>query len=304
MNAAAGPLVSIVIPTYNHAHFLGRALQSVLNQTYTNWEAIVIDNHSTDNTDEVMQSFSNPSITYLKIHNNGVIAASRNVGIRAAKGEWIAFLDSDDWWMADKLQVCIAQANDTIGLIYHDLNVISKVNQRFSFGKSRSRELAKEAHGDLLSNGCAMPNSSVVVRKALLVNIGGISEKSEKIGWEDYDAWLRLAKAGCHFKRIRGSYGFYWVGGGNVTNANLKLANLTSFIDHYIKQEQLDISVLIPWWCHYTSALCYQQLNHFELAEYHFSRAWKATPAWRDRLRIAYKWVSMNIARAQNMCRI
>ena len=62
MNDAATPLVSVVIPTYNHAHFLGRALQSVIDQTYTNWEAIVIDNHSTDNTDEVMTRFADPRI--------------------------------------------------------------------------------------------------------------------------------------------------------------------------------------------------------------------------------------------------
>ena len=98
MNATATPLVSVIIPTYNQAHYLVRALQSVLDQTYINWEAIVIDNYSTDNTDEVMADFADPSVTYLKIHNNGVIAASRNEGIRAAKGEWVAFLDSDDWW--------------------------------------------------------------------------------------------------------------------------------------------------------------------------------------------------------------
>ena len=85
MNETAAPLVSVVIPTFNHASYLARALQSVLDQTYTNWEAIVIDNHSTDKTDEVMASFADPRIIYLKIHNNGVIAESRNVGIRAAK---------------------------------------------------------------------------------------------------------------------------------------------------------------------------------------------------------------------------
>ena len=100
------PLVSVVIPTYNHARYLRRALQSVIDQTYTNWEVIVIDNYSKDSTDGVMASFTDPRIVYLKIHNNGVIAASRNVGIRKAKGDWIAFLDSDDFWTADKLQAC------------------------------------------------------------------------------------------------------------------------------------------------------------------------------------------------------
>lgn len=75
MNAIADPLISVVIPTYNHAHFLGLALQSVLDQTYTRWEVIVVDNHSTENTNEVMRKFTDSRITFLKIHNNGVIAA-------------------------------------------------------------------------------------------------------------------------------------------------------------------------------------------------------------------------------------
>ena len=73
------PLVSVVIPTYNHAHFLGVALESVIDQTYTNWEAIVIDNHSTDDTDAVVRSFKDSRISLLKIHNDGVIAASRSL---------------------------------------------------------------------------------------------------------------------------------------------------------------------------------------------------------------------------------
>jgi glycosyltransferase involved in cell wall biosynthesis len=115
--------VSIIIPTYNHASYLGRALRSVINQTYTNWEAIVIDNHSTDNTDQVMSNFKDPRIKYLKINNDGVIAKSRNKGIEIAKGKWVAFLDSDDWWTSDKLKVCLSFANDNVDLIYHDLKI-------------------------------------------------------------------------------------------------------------------------------------------------------------------------------------
>ncbi len=128
MIEAGSSLVSVVIPTYNHARFLGRALQSVLDQTYTNWEAIVVDNHSQDNTDEVVQRFACGRFTLLKIHNNGVIAASRNMGIRAAKGEWIAFLDSDDWWKPNKLQVCFEHINNNVDLVYHRLKLVGDAN--------------------------------------------------------------------------------------------------------------------------------------------------------------------------------
>jgi len=122
-------LVSVVIPTYNHARFLGRALQSVLDQTHFKWEVIVVDNYSTDNTDEVMAKFSDSRIRHLKIHNKGVIAVSRNMGVREAKGEWVAFLDSDDWWTKTKLEECLHRAHEAFDLVYHDLEIVS--------GKSR-----------------------------------------------------------------------------------------------------------------------------------------------------------------------
>ena len=79
MNNKFTQLVSIIIPTYNHSDFLGKALKSVLNQTYENWEAIVIDNYSTDETDKVVNKFNDSRIKYLKIVNNGVLAKSRNL---------------------------------------------------------------------------------------------------------------------------------------------------------------------------------------------------------------------------------
>ena len=118
MNTNPLPFVSIIIPTYNHGHYLNRALQSVFDQTYNNWEIIVIDNHSTDETSKVVAKFFGPSTTYLKINNSGIIAKSRNMGIKAAKGEWIAFLDSDDWWAPEKLQVFHNHVSEKVDLIY------------------------------------------------------------------------------------------------------------------------------------------------------------------------------------------
>ena len=93
MNSKLIPIVSIIIPTYNHAKFISKALQSIIDQTFKKWEAIIIDNNSTDDTDKILKKFSDNRIKCLKINNNGVIAKSRNLGIKSAKGEWIAFLD-------------------------------------------------------------------------------------------------------------------------------------------------------------------------------------------------------------------
>ena len=80
-------LVSIILPTYNQAHTLPRAINSVLNQTYNNWELIIIDNHSNDNTDTIIKNYENPKIHLLKINNYGIIAKSRNLGIKSTKNK-------------------------------------------------------------------------------------------------------------------------------------------------------------------------------------------------------------------------
>ena len=85
------PLVSIVIPSYNHGKFIQKAIDSVINQTYQNWEAFIIDNNSTDETNKILNNYKDIRIKKLKIENDGVIAKSRNLGINAAKGDWIAF---------------------------------------------------------------------------------------------------------------------------------------------------------------------------------------------------------------------
>lgn len=146
MNAPFVPLVSVVIPTYNRANFLGRAIQSVLDQTYTNWEVIVIDNHSDDDTDTVMSRFMDSRISYLKIHNEGVISISRNLGIQVAKGELIAFLDSDDWWDTNKLAMQVPLFEDKeVGLVYANFWLVDE--------RKGKNKFAKVAHHGILPEG-------------------------------------------------------------------------------------------------------------------------------------------------------
>ena len=98
------PRVSVVIPTYNHAAFLHKALQSVVDQTYKNLEILVVNNFSTDETESIVSSFSDKNISLFNFRNNGIIAAARNHGIQHATGEFIAFLDSDDIWYPTKIE--------------------------------------------------------------------------------------------------------------------------------------------------------------------------------------------------------
>lgn len=100
--------VSIIMPSYNTASFIAASIESVLVQTYENWELIIVDDCSTDNTDDVVSRFKDARIRYLKNDKNSGAAISRNRALREAKGKWIAFLDSDDIWIPDKLEKQIA----------------------------------------------------------------------------------------------------------------------------------------------------------------------------------------------------
>lgn len=101
-------LVSIIMPSWNTERFIAETIQSVIDQTYTNWELLIVDDCSSDNTDEVVSSFKDERIKYFHNEKNSGAALTRNKAMREAKGEWIAFLDSDDLWLPEKLEHQIA----------------------------------------------------------------------------------------------------------------------------------------------------------------------------------------------------
>jgi len=243
------PLVSIVIPTYNRASDLRRALKSVCTQTYTNWEAIVIDNYSSDNTDSVLKNFNDSRLRLFKIHNQGVIAISRNKGINEAQGKYIAFLDSDDWWMAQKLAISIHHIERGYDVFYHDLwGVKQEVGQVFK-KRMKGRHVSQPVYADLIKNGNAIKTSSVVVRKELLQRIGGQLEDPKLVAAEDFECWLRISRETEKFIYIPVILGYYWMGGGNTSNPKRSLNYLNRLralhIEPYIKQNNHESPV---WW--------------------------------------------------------
>ena len=102
------PVVSVIIRTYNRALLLQKAILSVLNQTFQDFEIIVVNNYSTDNTIEVVRSFNDERIRIINIRNKGIIAKSHNVGLKESHGDYIAFLDDDDLWCPEKLEIQVA----------------------------------------------------------------------------------------------------------------------------------------------------------------------------------------------------
>ena len=117
-------LVSVIIPTFNRSYCIKKAIDSVLSQTFKDFELIIIDNYSTDETEEIISGYKNEKIIYEKFNNNGVIASSRNRGINLSKSKYIAFLDSDDWWKKNKLKLSIQFLENGYDFVCHGLEII------------------------------------------------------------------------------------------------------------------------------------------------------------------------------------
>ena len=255
MNPDSIPLVSIIIPTFNHANFLEKAIESVINQTYGNWEAIVVDNYSTDETYQVIDKFKDSRIQYLKISNGGIIAKSRNLGINVAKGEWIAFLDSDDWWTKDKLEVCLNNIDERVDFIYHKLEIIYDKSKSFLKRKKVvGRQLNKPILNDLLISeihkGSAIGNSSVMVRKVMLIKIGGISENKNLVASEDFNTWLKIAQITDKFKYLNNTLGYYLVHNKSAQKRDLSIPHRESvaeFMNLYNNEQKLNLEVKLKY---------------------------------------------------------
>ena len=212
------PLVSIVIPTYNHAPMLQRALATVVEQTYQNWNAIVVNNFSTDNTLEVVAAFNDPRIQCVNFRNNGVIGASRNEGIALATGKYVAFLDSDDTWFPTKLEKCVEILESGSDLVCHAEYWIdeSRKSRLVAYGPSEAA-----THHNLIYKGNRISTSATVVRTALLKEVHGFDVSPELISTEDYDLWIRLAAKSDKFAFISEPLGEYHRHDNNVS-ANIE----------------------------------------------------------------------------------
>ena len=226
------PAVSIVIPTYNHAHFLRQALESVRAQTFADWEAIVVNNFSEDDTVAVVTAFDDPRIRLINFRNHGVIAASRNEGIRLAAGELIAFLDSDDHWHPQKLARCTAAIAGGLDLACHGENWTSEnaPTRAMFYGPAPRADYPR-----LLFNGNCISTSAVLVRKAALSRVNSFREDPAFITAEDYDLWLRLARDGARIGFVPEILGEYRMHDGNASKALLRHleAELAVVNDHF-----------------------------------------------------------------------
>lgn len=213
------PRISVVIPVYNRSWELRRALESLARQTERHFEVVVCDDGSTEDIRAVLAPFeSQIDVRYQRIENSGGPARPRNVAISLARGEWIAFLDSDDWWDDGRMAVVGSALGDDVDFLYHPLRVVTaegltRVPERRTM---IGEPLRSEALRHMALFGNPVPNSAAVVRRSMLMQIGGICE-DPAIAAEDFDTWLCLAEAGARMHFLNEVLGSYWVGEDGIS---------------------------------------------------------------------------------------
>lgn len=184
------PLISVITPTYNRADFLKETIESVLNQDYENIEHLIVDDGSTDKTRELIREYEpNRKVRYFFQQNSGQSVA-RNKGLNEAKGDYICFLDSDDYFLPGKLkkQIEAFEQNPTVDLVYGDYIFVDANGNRLD-QKNMIRYSGKITD-QLLKDNCVSMNTTMV-RKGLIDSEGGFSEHVKFA--DDYDLWLRLS---------------------------------------------------------------------------------------------------------------
>ena len=180
-------LVSIIMPSYNTAKYIKNSIQSVINQTYTNWELIIVDDCSTDNTDEVVNGIIDDRIHYIKNEKNSGAAVSRNRALREAKGKWIAFLDSDDLWMPQKLNEQIRFMKDNnYHFSYTNYEEIDEQSNRLGCTVTGPKKITKAG----MYNYC-WPGCLTVMYDAEYIGLIQIADIKKN---NDYAMWLKVCK--------------------------------------------------------------------------------------------------------------
>lgn len=185
------PVVSVITVSHNRPSLLRRSISSALSQTFTDYELIIVDDSSGDECEEVVGSFGDARIQFVKVKPPITAAAAENVGIGLAKGRYVAFLDDDDEWLPQKLSrqlEVFAKSGDSVGLVYSGFEYVDEV-------KGYSKPMPATIRGrvfDRLLEGCFIwANSSVMVRADVLAEVGGFDEVMTSI--HDWDLYLKIA---------------------------------------------------------------------------------------------------------------
>lgn len=245
--ANAAPLVSVVVPAFNAAAVIGETFDSVRRQTFRNFEVVIVDDGSTDNTAAVAQKFCGLDARFVLLQQpNGGISAARNTAIARARGKWISFLDADDIWFPEKLvrQIELSKADPRANFLFANLH--------FWDGQKDLHLLYEDdvplPEGDILRqliSDCRFLPSAIMVPRETLLAAGGFDTGKLRIS-EDWDMWLRLAERGLWARGIREPLGRYrrWPGSFSMNRLHLVETNVRVLEKHLASSQREDLRPL------------------------------------------------------------
>jgi glycosyltransferase involved in cell wall biosynthesis len=217
---------SIIIPTYNRYKLLKKCLNSVLNQNYKEFEIIIVDNYSSDESEAYIRSMQKiyNNIKYYRYLNNNIVAASRNYGVSNANGKYVCFLDSDDTWHSNKLEAVNKKLyNKKYDLIYHSVNIETTKKKVLYKKIINGRNYTNKKKYDILINGNKIITSSVVMRRNIFLQLKGFNEDKEIVCCEDLDLWIRLLALTNNIYYIHKPLGNYLSHEGNLSKKSMYL---------------------------------------------------------------------------------
>jgi glycosyltransferase involved in cell wall biosynthesis len=284
MDETSSPKVSVIIPTYNRAHLIGESIQSVLDQTFQDFELIIVDDGSSDDTETVVKGFEDPRIRYIYQENRG-ISGARNTGIRNAEGQYVAFLDSDDLWLPELLEseVPILDTNLDVGVVYAKAQAMDTDGNLASFTRGNSQRypdqtLKSALYGDFVAFITA------VVRRECFDRIGLFDEVLK--GRVDWDIWVRIAKHyrfayidkvlahfRAHARQFTGAASEHFL---EVSECGIRVLD-KAFSDPELSEETLAIK-----------PLAYRNV-YLDIG-----LRWSRVPAWRESVR--YLWKAIRVS--------
>ncbi len=216
------PQVAVIIPAYNQSQYLSQAIQSVLDQTFIDWEAVIVDDGSRDDTRNVALNFTDSRLRYIYQENRG-LSAARNTGIRSSAAPYLSFLDSDDMFLPEKLALLLAalEQQPELGLVAGQAVPVDENNQRV--GKIMNTPLPQQPERLLLGNPLHV--GSVLLRRSWQEQAGFFDESLRS--YEDWDMWLRLGVLGCHMSYVNKPVSLYRFHTAQMTRIGAQMTRAT-----------------------------------------------------------------------------
>lgn len=282
------PLVSIITPAYNSDKFIGETIESVINQTYKNWEMIIVDDGSTDKTCDIVKKYCKRDIRvqYFWQKNSGRPAVPRNVAIRRAKGKYIAFLDSDDLWVSEKLakQVEYMEKHPDLALVYGLAKCVGNPLFEGRLVVRPKRIYSHHAFEELFIYN-SIVCMTAMVRASSLQRVGLFNEDLNFVSAEDWDLWLRFAhdyKIGF----IPEVLGFYRAHTQGISKDETKYLKALNVIEKYenmnwVSQELVERSRSFVY---FAAAMSYLRLLNRNMRR-HFLKVFIGSPFYLLRLK-------------------